>query len=483
MGDLPKVPKSSQDWLIFLAIRHRHTTAAAVNAAAAAVALLLEEEEQQAQNSKKKKTKHRRAPRRYFDAYSAYDDVYKDYLRVDKPTWGAAFSMIYRLSRTRVQILLEDFGRLSETNPFFKTFRCDKFGRVGSCLEVKILLPLRVMAYGKPPHDHCDYFKVSFPQAREIVKQFVFAIAHLYKDQYLYLPNAQDVSDIVTLHERQHHVPGMLGSLDCMMTKWKNCPVAWQQSFKGRSKGMCTITLEAACDYNLWFWHAAYGYSGALNDANILGLSPLLERMTNGSLSRIEQQAGVAPFLIPGTQEPFYSTYFLVDGIYPRYSRLLKAVKHPFFEDEKKFSEWQEGARKDIERAFGVLQCRWKCMCSPFYYMDQQCIYQMVTSCLIFHNMCVQERIMGNCTDRYDASTETDVAEQPHHIIDHPDEVMIRDALRPLQVVRDDEEGLDDEGLALAVIRHHEWVDLDDEDEHFRLQRAMMLYKGGPRPH
>jgi hypothetical protein len=45
---------------------------------------------------------------------------------------------------------------------------------------------------------------------------------------------------------------GMVGSLD----RWKNCPIAWQQSFKGRSKGMSTIVLEAAADYNFWFWHA-----------------------------------------------------------------------------------------------------------------------------------------------------------------------------------------------------------------------------------
>ncbi len=63
------------------------------------------------------------------------------------------------------------------------------------------------------------------------------------------LPSAADLRNIVALHKRVHGVDGMIGSLDCMQTKWKNCPVAsWQQSFKGRSKGMSTITLEAAAD-------------------------------------------------------------------------------------------------------------------------------------------------------------------------------------------------------------------------------------------
>jgi hypothetical protein len=127
---------------------------------------------------------------------------------------------------------------------------------------------------------------MSVPMAREYYKQFLDTICHLYIAEYLGLPTAADLRNIVSLvHKRVHGVDGIIGSLDCMQTKWKNCPVAWQQSFKGRSKGMSTITLEAAApDYNLWFWHAAYGFSGALlNDANVLNLSPLLDQMTNGT--------------------------------------------------------------------------------------------------------------------------------------------------------------------------------------------------------
>jgi hypothetical protein len=63
----------------------------------------------------------------------------------------------------------------------------------------------------------------------------------------------------------------MLGSLDCMHTTyWKNCPVAWQGSFQGKDKGQSTIILEAVADHCLWFWHASYGFSGALNDLNVL---------------------------------------------------------------------------------------------------------------------------------------------------------------------------------------------------------------------
>jgi hypothetical protein len=91
----------------------------------------------------------------------------------------------------------------------------------------------------------------------------------------------------------------MVGSLDCMHTVWKNCPMAWQARYLG-AKGKPTIVLEGASDHNLWFWHAVHGYAGTLTDKTILSLSPLLDNIVNGNFSVLE--AGVVPFTIEGKQ-------------------------------------------------------------------------------------------------------------------------------------------------------------------------------------
>jgi hypothetical protein len=392
--------------------------------------------------------------------------------------------MYFRLSRTRVEMIIEDLGRWSETNPFYKSFRRDMFGRIGASLEAKVLLPLKALAYGVPPHCFCDYFQVSKPMAIECYKQFLFAISHLYLDKYLALPTPVDLKNIVALHKRVHGVDGMVGSLDCMQTRWKNCPVAWQQSFKGRFKGMATITLEAAVDYNLWFWHAAYGFSGCLNDVNVLGLSPLLDRMTNGTFSRVELESGVVPFFIDGEMEGFNKTYFLVDGIYPRYTRFVKGMRNPILEEDKRFTKWQESARKDIERAFGVLQCRFKAIAYPIHFINQDSIYHMAACCLILHNMLVQERVMGNCTDRYDPSVEADpedvdVVEAALHpagvgdmippLVDEP-EMPLPPPVRLLRHI--------EPNVAMSIIRQREFMGLKDQDEWGRLQTAMIRLKG-----
>lgn len=454
--------------------RRREEFSTILGGAASVMKMLLDEEEKELQDPNRRVvTKKKREPRRRFHSHSAWDCIDRDHLGAN-PLFGKEFHLFFRLSRTRVEILLQTFGAYSETNPFYKSFRTDKFGYVGSSLEVKILLPLRVLAYGVAPHTFCDYFQVSTPMAREIYKQFVFAIPRFFQEEYLRLPTVDDLRKTVELHKRVHGVPGMLGLLDCMLTTWKNCPIGWQQSFKGRYQSFSSIVLEAASDYNLWFWHAAYGFSGVLNDGNVLTLSPLLKRMLDGSLSRLEEEAGVVPFRIDGTAQPFNNSFFLVDGIYPKYSRFVKAVQCPILEEDKKFTAWQESARKDIERAFGVLQCKFKAIALPIYFMDQKCIYNMVATCLIFHNMCVQERVMESCTERYDPLVYADPEEMEtvRAIANrNVNDGYVQQIIPPLRVARDftwDE--------ALPVIRHRQWMELDNQDEWLRLQSALITY-------
>ena len=94
----------------------------------------------------------------------------------------------------------------------------------------------------------------------------------------------------------------MLGSLDCMHTRRKNCPKAWQQSFKsGKESGGPTAVLEALSEYHLWFWRASFGYyAGSLNDLNILNLSPLLESLVDGTFRSLEETANRIPFEVGG---------------------------------------------------------------------------------------------------------------------------------------------------------------------------------------
>jgi hypothetical protein len=170
-----------------------------------------------------------------------------------------------------------------------------------------------------------------------------------YMKEFLRLPTATDLKSIVKLHKSVHSVDGMIGSLDCTHTFWKNCPNAWQGLYKGK-ESKPSIVMESIADYFLFLWHASYGYTGTLNDNTILHLSPFMDRLLDGTIHEVEAEAAVVPFFIK--EEQFNKVFVHVDGIYPSYSRFVRGIKVTATKEEKKYTWWQEGARKDVERAF-----------------------------------------------------------------------------------------------------------------------------------
>ena len=200
-----------------------------------------------------------------------------------------------------------------------------------------------------------DYFQMSETLCDDCCKNFDKAIMAIYMKEYLRVPTKADLKAIAQLHKSVHQVDGMFGSLDCTHTYWKNCPKAWHGTYKGKEKKP-SIVLEAICDYQLFFWHASYGYCGTLNDINILNLSPFLSQLVDGTFheQETEKEAAVVPYSVG--DESFDRMFVLVDGTYPQFSRFVKGIKLPLTEEQKKYTAWQEATRKEIERAFGVLK-------------------------------------------------------------------------------------------------------------------------------
>ena len=51
----------------------------------------------------------------------------------------------------------------------------------------------------------------------------------------------------------------------------------------------------------------------------------------------------------------------------------------------------QESSRKDVERAFGVLQARWRIVWSAAMTWDSETLWQLMTCCVIPHNVIVED--------------------------------------------------------------------------------------------
>ncbi|XP_076881329.1 uncharacterized protein LOC143529406 [Bidens hawaiensis] len=237
------------------------------------------------------------------DREAGHERLVADYFG-DNPVYDEKmFKRRFRLSK---ELFIKIAKDLEAYHPFFRQ-SMDTRGRRGFTTYQKCTAALRQMGYGTTSDAWDEYLRMSERTARE----------------------------------------RMLGSLDCMHWEWFNCPTSWRGQYMRGDHRHPTVALEAVASQDLWIWHAYFGVAGSNNDLNVLEQTPLFNDI----------ESGVAPdssFEIDGVKYKY--GYYLVDGIYHDYAVFIYSYSAPIGEKRKVFAKAQETARKDIERAFGVLK-------------------------------------------------------------------------------------------------------------------------------
>jgi hypothetical protein len=318
---------------------------------------------------------------------AAADQLVRDYF-CDNPLYPSkVFRRRFRMRRPLFERIVHALG---EWSPEF-TQRKDALDRDGLSPLQKCTSAIRQLAYGTPADALDEYLKIAESTSVKCLKMFVQGVIHKFGDEYLRRPNVDDVQRLLDIGESRGF-PGMLGSLDCMHWRWEKCPKSWTGQFTSGYKGAPTLILEAVASQDLWIWHAFFGLAGSNNDINVLNQSTLF----------IEQLRGQAPQVNYHINEKEYQLgYYLVDGIYPEWAAFVKSIPMAQTPKHKLFAEYQEGARKDVERAFGVLQARWSILRRPARLYDRGDLHHIMIACIILHNMIVddEKEEAGNILD------------------------------------------------------------------------------------
>jgi hypothetical protein len=102
--------------------------------------------------------------------------------------------------------------------------------------------------------------------------------------------------------------------------------------------------------------------------------------------------------------------YYLADGMYPNWAAFVKTIKAPANSKDKIFAAAQEAQRKDVERAFGVLQARFAIVRNRARFWDEATLRDIMLACIIMHNMIIEDERDAKGLevpyDKKDAETE-----------------------------------------------------------------------------
>ncbi|WVZ74210.1 hypothetical protein U9M48_022422 [Paspalum notatum var. saurae] len=276
--------------------------------------------------------------------------IHLDYF-CEKPVYNDfQFRRRFRMRRHVVERLI---NAVEAVDPYFK-YKEDALHQTPLTGLQKVVASLRILAYGLPSDAVDEYVRIGQSTARQALQHFCAAVIKAFGPYYLRAPNANDVASLLQTGE-DRGFPGMIGSIDCMHWEWKNCPTSWRGQFTGR---------------------------GSCNDINVLHRSPVFSAYLQG-------QATPVSFAV--NENTYNMGYYLADGIYPEWPSFVKTVRHPMDAKTKHFAKCQEGARKDIERAFGVLQARWAVLRGPAYGWDRANLSDIMKACIIMHNMIVED--------------------------------------------------------------------------------------------
>ncbi|XP_057440354.1 uncharacterized protein LOC130732290 [Lotus japonicus] len=203
----------------------------------------------------------------------------------------------------------------------------DAVGRQGLSPLQKCTAAIRMLAYGSPADSVDEYVRIGESTAIECLKNFVEGVCAVFGETYLRRPNQEDITRLLQ-------------------------------------------------------WGESRGFPGSNNDINVLNQSPVFNEVLSGN-------APMVNFSVNGTM--YNMGYYLADGIYLPWATFVKTIPMPQGEKRQKFAKRQEGARKDVERAFGILQSRFAIVHGSSRFWHPNEMKSIMYACIILHNMIVED--------------------------------------------------------------------------------------------
>ncbi|KAK1569214.1 hypothetical protein Q3G72_033900 [Acer saccharum] len=95
------------------------------------------------------------------------------------------------------------------------------------------------------------------------------------------------------------------------------------------------------------------------------------------------------------------------------WSTLVKTISYPQANKHKNFAKAQESTRKDVKRAFEVLQAHFAIVCGLARFWGCDTLNNIMKACVIMHNMIIENEHGTNIEDLNDDESEENPQAKP----------------------------------------------------------------------
>ncbi|XP_073152170.1 uncharacterized protein [Henckelia pumila] len=246
--------------------------------------------------------------------------LYKDYF-TDSPVYNEKdFRRRFLMRRSLFLRIVEAL----QMNVSYFIQQRDATGMFGLSSLQKVMAAVPLLVYDVAGDVVDEYLRIGASTALECLKIFCRAVYDIFSEQYLRQLTREDVARLTAENARRGFL-GMLGSIE----------------FASK---------------DLWIWHTYFGVPGCNNDINVLEGSNLFLNLAKGEVPPVR-------FEVNGNE--YNMRYYLADSIYPSWASFVKTISRPLSQKHRTFARYQEGVRKEVERAFDVLQARWHIVRGP----------------------------------------------------------------------------------------------------------------------
>nr|XP_056712180.1 uncharacterized protein LOC130483444 [Euleptes europaea] len=147
----------------------------------------------------------------------------------------------------------------------------------------------------------------------------------------------------------------------------------------GNRKNFSSMLLQGTVDHSGRFIDAETGWAGRNNDAGVFTQSNLCRAMDSGCFV-----PGNPVITLDGVSVP---ALMIADGAYPMRRWLMTPIRNPAGARERNFCYRLSRARNVVERAFGRLKSRWRCLSERLKVSTSHAV-SVIVACVILHNIC-----------------------------------------------------------------------------------------------